>query len=73
MDSAKNGEADGSGRDEAFADRIRSTASRCGVSVLGATYHIMDGREDVLNAPDFAHPDFVQIGPPKGIEVMDFD
>jgi len=53
------GEADGSVRDEEFAELVRSTASRHGVSVLGATYHIMDGRQDALGCPDFADADFL--------------
>lgn len=50
-------EADGSSGDEELVVHIKEVAMRNGVAVLGATYHIMDGREDVPGAPDFGDPD----------------
>lgn len=50
-------EADGTAADDSFAAEIRAAAAKHGVSVLGATYHIMDGAAAEAGAPDFSDPD----------------
>lgn len=53
-------EADGSSEDDRLVSHILELSKKHGIVVLGATYHIMDGREDVAGAPDFSHSDFAE-------------